>query len=289
MIISKKINPFESSVNDLFMRLNDLNGLLYHIQSQLNGYRKLIKEILEKNSFNISDLVIGSSLVIRDLTEFPEDKWARYYSSGIFSSQGEECFQRINELLNRESAWTVSQGFEAFETFLKDIYANYLLLKQTEVDEKILKKLDTKLRNLLLKPTRIEYWKEFVRMSNINNAELLKIMRGLSPDLKKTEEYNTRGINLVEWYITVEAVRHATTHSNMLIQKNKMSSWSLNLKKMLHDYFPGNDTKSGGYVLEIDVKRAELNLVLFAEYAFVIFKSMSILNNYNYDVLKKEN
>ena len=132
----------------------------------------------------------------------------------------------------------------------------------------------------------IEYWKEFVRKSNIDNVELLRIMRGLSPYLKESEEHNNRGINLVEWYVIVEAVRHAIIHSNMLIKKNRMSSWSSNLKATLLKHFPGNYTKNSYYILKIDIKSVELNLVLFAEYAFVIFKSLSILNNDDYGVLK---
>ena len=124
------MNPLNTSVYDLFYHLNTLNGLLFTLDGQLTNFEKLYRESISETSLDISMIFSGASLVIRDLTEWPESGWAKYYPSGAFSSKGEEYFKLIRVLLARESAWTVSQAYEAFETFLKDISATLILENQ---------------------------------------------------------------------------------------------------------------------------------------------------------------
>ena len=103
---------------------------MFTLDGQLKNFEKLYRDSISESSFDISMVFSGASLVIRDLTEWPESGWARYYPSGKFSSKGEEYFELIKVLLAREYAWTVSQAYEAFERFLKDISATFLCENQ---------------------------------------------------------------------------------------------------------------------------------------------------------------
>jgi len=285
--MSSNINQFQSPLDDLFLRLNMLNWLLLHLENQLNNFRELFREIIAKSNVDPSAIYAGASLVIRDLTEWPENNWAVYYPTGKFVSQGEEYLEKVDVLLRREAAWTISQAYEAFETFLKDITATYVFIHMEQADAKKLENLDPKLRKELLEPTDVEYWKKFVRLAYQENVDLLKFLRKIAPELKEVEQKNNRNIDLTEWYIVVTKVRQAATHSNMLIKSGEMRSWSQEKCKLLNRFFPGTYT-DGGYILNPSRKDAETNLVLFAEYAFGVFKCLSKLQHYEWNIFRKQ-
>jgi len=81
------MNPLNTSVYDLFYHLNTLNGLLFTLDCQLTSFEKLYRESIAEASFDISTIFSGSSLAIRDLTEWPQSGFAIYYPSGVFSSK----------------------------------------------------------------------------------------------------------------------------------------------------------------------------------------------------------
>ena len=137
------MNPLNTPLYDFFYHLNTLNGLLFTLKNQLNNFEKLYRDSISKTSFDISRIFSGTSIVIRDLTEWPESGWARYYPSGKFSSKGEEYFELIRVLLARESAWSISQAYEAYEKFLKDISATFLLENQQLIETKKVEKFES--------------------------------------------------------------------------------------------------------------------------------------------------
>ena len=250
-------NPIQYPLDNLVLRLNTLNGLVFHLESYLKNLRGLLKQAVAKSNIDPSLIFAGTSLVIRDLTEWPENNWAVYYPSGNFFSQGEEEYlRRGDDLLCREVTWTVSQAYEAFETFLKDIIATYVFIRKDQADTKKVENLDPRLRKELLEPTDVEYWKEFIRNKAYwKNVDLLKFLRKIAPEIEEVEKQNNRNINLTEWYTVVTEVRHAATHSNMLIKSQKMRSWSQEERKLLNHFFPGSDT-TGGYILNLNRKDA---------------------------------
>jgi len=286
--MSNNTNPIQSPLDDLLLRLNMLNGLVFHLESYLKNLRGLLKQAVAKSNIDPSLIFAGTSLAIRDLTEWPENNWAVYYPSGKFFSQGEEEYlRRGDDSLCREVTWTISQAYEAFETFLKDIIATYVFIRKDQADTKKVENLDPRLRKELLEPTNVEYWKEFIRKAYSKNVDLLKFLRKIAPEIEEVEKQNNRNINLTEWYIVVTEVRHAATHSNMLIKSERMRSWSQKRHKLLNRFFPGSDT-TGGYILNLNRKDAETNLVLFAEYAFGVFKCLSKLQHYEWNILRKQ-
>jgi hypothetical protein len=278
-------NPLEKPLEELFSQLNILNGLLFHLKGQLNTFKKSFNEMVQASGRELSSIFTGSSLAIRDLTEFPAHGWAVYYPTGKFKSRGEENIRIADELLERESAWTISQGYEAFETFLKDMTSHYLHRNNQEADSKKLKKKGPSLAKQQLAPADLEYWRTFTRLAYRNNMDLIGYLRKLGPEIHDAEKYNNRVIDLFEWYSLAGEVRHAVTHSNMIIKNERMSSWDEGKLKLLNQFFPGNSTDAG-YALKICRDNAESNLVLFSEYGFAVFKSLSKAKNYYWNILK---
>ncbi len=281
------MNPLNTTLYDLFYHLNTLNGLLFTLENQFSNFEKLYRESISKTSFDISIIFSGASLAIRDLTEWPKDGWARYYPSGKFSSKGEEYFELIKVLLARESAWTVSQAYEAYERFLKDISATFLCENQHLAEIKKVAKFesDKKSRNLI--KTDIAFWRIYVEYHYRTNSNKLKFLRKLCPDISKGETQNNRVIDLNEWFDVVEELRHSATHSKFIIKVARMKNWSKTKREILQKYFSGN-TVEQGYQLNITSKDATFCLEIFSEYSFQIFKFLSMLKGYDWNILNKQ-
>ncbi len=281
------MNPLNTPIYDLFYHLNTLNGLLFTLDSQLRNFEELYRESISNTSFDISIVFAGASLAIRDLTEWPESGWARYYPSGGFSSKGEEYFKLIKLLLARESAWTVSQAYEAFERFLKDISATFLSENQNFAEINNIEKfeLDKKSKNLI--KTDNVFWRTYIDYHYRTNSGKLKFLRKLCPAISESEVQNNRVIDLTEWFGVVEEIRHCATHSNFILKIERMKNWSKTKQEILKKYFPG-DIVEEGYHLNINSKNATFCLELFSEYSFQIFKSLSLLKGYDWNILNKK-
>jgi len=281
------MNPLNTSVYDLFYHLNTLNGLLFTLDGQLTSFEKLYRESIAEASFDISTIFSGSSLAIRDLTEWPQSGFAIYYPSGVFSSKGEEYFKLIRVLLARESSWTVSQVYEAFESFLKDVSAALLLENKMLAEPKKVEKFESDKRSNNLTKTNIAFWRGYIDYNYKTNTDRLKFLRKICSDISIVETKNNRAINLTEWFSVVEELRHSATHSNFIIYTKRMTNWSKTKREILQRYFSGINTDEG-YQLDITIKNATFCLELFSEYSFQIYKFLSISKGYDWNILQKK-
>jgi len=279
-------NPFQPTLTEIFERINSLYGLLVLLNNQLNNFQEMLKYNIAEESGDLSAIWVGTSIVARDLTEWPEHGWANYYPSGKFVARGEQYLGLIEVLVYRESAWSISQGYEAFETYLKDTVAVYLFENQAASDAKKLEKFKKDSRSHMLKESDLEFWKAFIRYALQGNRFFLNYVRQIAPSLQDAEERNNRVLDLVKWYEVVTKVREASTHSNFIIKAEKMHSWTERHKEILETHFSGR-FNNGNYSLMLKLDNAEAALKLFVEYAFAIFKSLSIALNHNWQIFRK--
>lgn len=280
-------NPFQPTLIELFERINALNGLLSVLNNQLNNYQETLNHAISEENRDLAPMGVGTSIVVRDLTERPEHGAAVYYPSGKFVARGEQYLNLIEVLVSRESAWSISQGYEAFETYLKDTIAVYLFENQAASDVKRLEKFKRDPKSHLLKENDLEFWKAFSRYAFQENRILLDYVRQIAPLVQEAEERNNRALDLVKWYEVVTKVREAATHSNFIIKAERIQSWTKQHKEILETNFSG-EFNNGNYSLMLKPDNAETALKLFAEYAFAIFKSISIALNYDWQIFKKK-
>lgn len=85
----------------------------------------------------------------------------------------------------------------------------------------------------------------------------------------------------------VEELRHSATHSNFGIKTARLKNWSKAKREILKKYFPGNNIEQG-YQMDITIKDATFCLELFSEYSFQVYKFLSILRGYDWNVLQKK-
>ena len=212
---------------------------------------------------------------------------AKYYSSGTFIAKGDDYFKLIKILLVREASWTISQAYEAFETFLKNTLI-LLLLENPELAEikKIEKfKLDKKRGNV--EESDFSFWEEYLKYYYKTNTLKLKFLRKICPGIYKSETKNNRAIDLNNWFAVVEEVRHSATHSNFIIKKNRMKNWTRAKNEMLKNNFHGR-VPWYGYELNTTIGDAKFSLILFSEYSFQIYKFLSISKGYDWNILQKK-
>jgi hypothetical protein len=272
LVSNTKVEP----LRDLFERLNLLYGLLHHLQDKLKLSKSSISETIEKNNFNVANLYAGYSVTIRDLTLVSGKGFNDgAFITGQYVTKGEEYIRVIDLLLSRDASWAISQAYEAFETFLLDQYAFYLLANPKCVDTgKYSKKVRVDLAKDHLMPDKIEYWKIFTRSAKYNCLKVLEIMRSLCPQLVEIEKANSFQIDLVKWSKVVTEVGHAVTHSNMVIKPEIMTKWSSEEIHILNAFFPGN-TITKGYELNVKVDDAEKSLELFGSYGLILYKLLN--------------
>lgn len=259
-------------INRLFERLNVLHGLLKHLENHLKIFQSSVKRLAEQNDIGIDKLFAGFALGIRDLTLRPGEGYIYgYYPTGKFVTEGEEYIEVADLLIVREAAWTISQAFEAFETYLRDSYAHYLWNHKNAAEDKELERKREILLKKKLKPEQAEYWQTFVRLARYDNIKILQLIRGQFPDLEMIERNNSYDIDLTEWFSVATEVRHSVTHSNMLIKAEIVKTWDTAKTTISKDYFLA-ETRFNGYEIKPNVEQAEMNLRLFAGYAYVLHK-----------------
>lgn len=272
-------NPLRPVLDALWARLNALNGMLFLLEGHLNKFRSMFKEGLAAHSVPLESIWGGASLAIRDLTEWPADGWAVYYASGGFHAKGESYLDLVDIFVERESAWTIAQGYETFETCLFDLFAEYLHIKPSSADPTKIRRLRPKLANRGLAASDVEFWRAFVRETRRNAFRVLDAVRLVAP-LSDLEGANNRGLDLRIWHTVVAEVRHAATHANMRVTPRRTAAWSPGHFTLLETSF-GGVADLPGMILHPRRKHAEHALVLFAEYGLGVFKALSGVCGYS--------
>ena len=272
------VTPLSPPVNILFDRLATLNGMLLLLSNQLNNFEKLWRRTFREQEVDISHTFAGFTLGISDLTDSPAPQVRGWYPVGSFTARGDEYLKSSRALIARETGWTVSQGYEAFETFLKDLSA-YLFIAHPESIEVAKAKLQA---------ANLSDMKDAVRQLRWNTIKFTKTFGRISKRLVDSEYSNNRGINIPCWHTAFAEVRHAVTHSNFLVKKARLDKMGSQSQMILRKNFDGNDSEDG-YSLVITTEQAKAALEFTGEYSFLIFKCLSTEFGYEWDILSPKN
>ncbi len=257
--MSITVNPLRSVLDQFYQRLTALKGVLFHLETQLHGYRDMLVDPGQGEDSDLARLFCGTRLVVSDLTEWPANGWRVNYPLQAFFSQGRQYVDMIDLIIRNHSHWTISQAYEAFETYLYNVVANYLYHDQTCIEQALQKKLKGTPQDLsTLRQTVHQVYKQ--------NRQIFAYLRRLAPELQVAEAKNNRTMDLSEWYEVVSEVRHAITHADSLIKSVRTSAWSKSRLFLLRACFPGKKT-ADGFRLSLEHDSATKALTMFAEYA----------------------
>jgi hypothetical protein len=230
-------------------------------------------------------LFAGSSIVVRDLTEWPANNWARYYPTGGFGTRDEEFLAVADNLISREAAWTTAQGFEAFETCLKDLLAAFYHAHPDTADPTALRKHESSLQQKAPAQSEPDFWSTFVREKYRSADDVLRVLRRIAPQFVEAEHKNNRARDLTKWFAVVTKLRHVTTHSNLTIRKAEWGALSVDEQKLTKELFSGVQ-RGGAYELRPTVKQANDTLSRFAEYGYAAFKALCLAGGHDWRIFK---
>ena len=276
MTASVESNPLLATFNELLERLTLLHGLVFSLSVQLKASGNFYKRWLEETQHDSAMPIFGSRLVVFDTSEPRDEKGAqRLVPSGRFIVTQEKLDDLIEELSQNWGAWSLSQGYETFETFLFDIVAAFLNENGGDADPNQLRRFRKRIQSNTFTPND---WRRFTRHAyrGKNNRKILKVLRQLSRTLRKTEQQHNREIDYSCWLESMAIARHAATHSQGVVPQESLTP---QVRAFLEHWLRG-DTTDKGFHLKIRIKDAQETLTLLAEYAFLVFKSLSLDHNY---------
>jgi hypothetical protein len=261
-----------TTLDRFFDRANHLNGLLHHLDAQLQWFRDSIRNAQQGS---VAHLAAGSKLVIRDLTESSSHGCPVFYSSGGFGTSGQAFLDLVDVHIARESAWATAQGLEALETCVKDLLAAYYLANPLAVDPAAPKNARQFLNRAGHSRRSSAFWSTYVRDGYRSADRVLAEIRRISPQLEDAEKRNNCHRDVVGWFAVVSEVRHAVVHSNLIIAKRTWDEWSDDRRLQTETLFSGTSGPRG-FELRPSIKQATEALTGLAEYGYAAFKALSI-------------
>jgi len=273
-----------STLDLFFDRANYLNGLLHHLDMQLRWFRDSIQADQQDL---VPQFAAGSSLVIRDLTEWPSHGWPVFYSSGAFGTSGQEFLDQVDVLTSREAAWATALGFEALETCVKGLLAAYLLTVPSAADPDVLNKEQKSLKKDGYHPGNPEFWSMYVRRQYRSADTALAEIRRIAPQLEEAEQRNSYQRDLVSWFAVVSEVRHAVVHSNLTLATRRWASMPTDCQLLTEALFSGIHGPNG-FELRPSVKQATQALRGLVEYGYAAFKALSIVGQTEWHIFPQQ-
>jgi len=278
-----KKNPYRPQLEALWGKLSNVNGVLFLIVNQIENYEKQQESLWKKKDIKVPRFM-GAVLSITDLTGPTHEGWPYNYPIGGLLVKGHEFAKMKEEIIRRISCFSVAQGYEAFETFLKDTTARYLHRNQGIADVNDVQ--DFEKQCCRSNKSDVKYWTAFVRFARKtyggkDNDKLFGFLRKVTPELEVAENKNNRDMDLTKWYKAASVARHAITHSRLEIPED---SWRY-LDKNDKIYFPCKNV-GHRHFLALERKNAENCLSMFAEYGFLIFKCLSKQDSYKWNIVK---
>ncbi len=211
--------------NKFISRLGLYDGLIYqnkkHLADIISTYKKTSKQI----SPDLFLPMFGSKLVYRNVLT---RKLEIAYSHFVDNRNIEESIAELNLLFCN---MCISQCYEAFETYLKDVVALNLLDTPSlaiSLDKGI---ITTNFKNCRDSLDRAK-WK-----TRKYNKHLFSLLYKLNPKIRNIESDNIIRFNFGEWYIVFSDIRHSIIHSNSNIETTSTKGYSKFQKEILNKLF----------------------------------------------------
>jgi hypothetical protein len=248
---------YKKSLDQFFEKL-----LYYrHISGRID---KVFQKEIEEYSSDKAIIHFASALIISDWTGPTENGWVINFHSGINTETTKDNYKsEIEKIHSRQLCLLYAQSFESFERFLKDCLFDRL--------------------------GRDDNFKEFVisllpknRNSSITRAKMpggdnlfIALKKAGGESFKDFSSRNNINIKFKELWTILSEVRHAITHNESIIGLNlvNQSDYHYDLFNYL---FNSKSVSNDSLLIELDYGKFEKLIKRFTEFAFQIFKLLSI-------------
>jgi len=266
------INPLKKEIDDFLSKIALYESLHFQTKVHLTNRIKEIEKQLESSSGLGPH--IGTTLIIGDLTGKTDNGWKYNYPTEFqIEIERHQMIESIEKLISQNGMTFLANCYEILESFLFNIIGEFLNTYPSY--QKLLKE---KKENSTDKK---EFLRKYYRSKN--NTELFKLLREISLEYKKSEKINNSGMDLKDWYYVITNVRHSIVHSLHFINTKELS-FNKHQMSIFNAFFTHEKIK--GYeklVMSDNESKKQINLI--AEFGFMIFKSLSITENENWEIL----
>lgn len=251
------INPYIKYLNHFFEKL-----LYYrHISGRID---KVFKKEIELYSSDKATMHFASALIISDWTGPTDNGWELNFHTGIFAETTKENYEtEIKSISSRQLCLLYAQSFESFERFLKDCLFDKLE-RDNEIREYVMSLLPKNQNSDISRKIMPGGDKLFNVLKKVGGKTFIKFTKSNNLDIKFKEL----------WTILSE-VRHAVTHNDSTIEFAKINK-SEHHFDIFNYLFNSKRISDDKILIELDYKKFEKLIKRFSEFAFQVFKLLSI-------------
>jgi hypothetical protein len=263
------------SITAYFEEICSLIGKLHLVSSSLEEHSK---NLIEKDE--IQGEIISSITTYRDLSQIPgtNNLYTPNFSYGITLNT---LSKEVENLISRESCFTVAQAYEVFESYFLQILTDYFKHRTDKLTELNLLKVD------LISESDI---KTFLKIAaGSNNKGLIKLAKKISDHFKKHENDNYFSVNIFRWFDLISMVRHTLVHNRQKVSKRFLTYLEENKSNRLIELFDAQFERKKIDNIEcifLTTNRALDIITWLNSFAHLIFKSISIDSGLDFDIPK---
>jgi|GEM_PF-609720 hypothetical protein len=251
------INPYKIYLDGFF------ENLLYfrHISGRIDKvFHKEVKDYSkDKNIISFT-----SALVISDWTKPTDNGWEVNFHTGIVTHTSKDNYElEVRKIFSKQLCLLYAQSFEAFERFVKDC-----LFDKIERDESI--------REYTISLLPKNQQSSIVRGKMPGGGNLFKVLKkGGGETFKNFTEKNNLNIKFSELWTILSEARHSITHMESEI-KFELINKTKHHGEIFEFLFNSNQISSNLISIELDYQKFERLIKRFSEFAYQIFKVLSV-------------
>lgn len=288
--MSKK-NIYDEIIISFLKRIGFLQGAIFHLKSDIKGFEESYKKTREASK-NI-DFRLGTKLVISDVSGETDKGFLFFYPAfGGYTIKLSDYKKFNDRLINEFASFALLQSYEAFRSFLKKILADYYHQHKNEVFDHKLIREKRNILNWILHRTRSKYdnLTHDMIMTSLNrnpgkhDSQYFRYLRKISDHYRNFESTNNRDLDFREFHKVFALCRHAITHTNSILQEPEIKDLSSKQVKILD--FLADEKVPGGRKIFLNQEKTSKLLVAICEHAFLVYKSISLKEGFEWKILK---
>lgn len=237
--------------------------LLYyrHISGRIN---KVFQKDIYTYTSEQAKIHFISALIISDWTGPTDNGWEiNFHSGGSIETTKSNYESEIRKIFSKQLCLLYAQSFESFERYLKDCL--FMIIGRDD-------KIKEYLINLLPKTQKLPITRERMPGGEIL-FKVLKKAGGKSYHNFSSE--NNLNINFKELWTILSQVRHSITHNESALNLGLVYK-SERHTEIFNFLFNSNLISEDFTSIELDYKKFERLVKRFSEFAYQIFKILSV-------------
>ncbi|MBI5915641.1 MAG: hypothetical protein HY842_09710 [Bacteroidetes bacterium] len=250
-------NSYKKHLDHFFEKL-----LYYrHISGRIN---KVVQKDVKVYSDEGAIIHFISALVISDWTGPTDKGWEMNFHTGIVTETTKDNYEsEMRKIYSRQLCLLYAQSFEAFERFVKDCLFNRI-------------GRDDAVREYTISLLPKNQQSSITREKMPGGGNLFKVLKKAGGEtFKNFTSKNNLNIKFSELWTILSEVRHSITHKESLIESGliKKTKHHTEIFKFL---FNSKDVPTDLLSIELDFEKFERLIKRFSEFAYQIFKILSI-------------